>query len=72
MCQPPCLHYSKVTDSRQRYFEDNVPLIKRRRECLKCGARFTTYEILVEDSEVYPHELNYRKPGRHINVYESN
>ena len=32
---------SKVIDSRQS--EDNLR-IRRRRECLKCGARFTTYE----------------------------
>lgn len=33
---------SKVTDSRQT--EDGLK-IRRRRECLSCGARFTTYEI---------------------------
>ena len=32
---------SKVVDSRQS--EDGLK-IRRRRECLKCGARFTTYE----------------------------
>lgn len=35
-----CLE-SKVVDSRQT--EDGLK-IRRRRECLKCGARFTTYE----------------------------
>lgn len=34
---------SKVVDSRQA--EDGLK-IRRRRECLKCGARFTTYEII--------------------------
>jgi transcriptional repressor NrdR len=34
---------SKVIDSRSN--EDNSK-IRRRRECLKCGARFTTYEIV--------------------------
>lgn len=34
---------SKVVDSRQS--EDGLK-IRRRRECLKCGARFTTYEII--------------------------
>lgn len=32
---------SKVVDSRQ---SDDGMKIRRRRECLKCGARFTTYE----------------------------
>lgn len=34
---------SKVVDSRQT--EDGIK-IRRRRECLSCGARFTTYEII--------------------------
>lgn len=34
---------SKVVDSRQT--EDGIK-IRRRRECLNCGARFTTYEII--------------------------
>ncbi|MFZ2538598.1 MAG: transcriptional regulator NrdR [Oscillospiraceae bacterium] len=34
---------SKVVDSRQT--EDGLK-IRRRRECLSCGARFTTYEII--------------------------
>lgn len=34
---------SKVVDSRQT--EDGTK-IRRRRECLSCGARFTTYEII--------------------------
>lgn len=34
---------SKVIDSRST--EDNTK-IRRRRECLKCGKRFTTYEII--------------------------
>lgn len=34
---------SKVVDSRQT---DDGLKIRRRRECLKCGARFTTYEIV--------------------------
>lgn len=32
---------SKVIDSRPK-----LEKIKRRRECIKCGARFTTYEII--------------------------
>ncbi len=34
---------SKVTDSRPT--EDNLK-IRRRRECIKCGGRFTTYESI--------------------------
>lgn len=34
---------SKVVDSRQT--EDGLK-IRRRRECLKCGNRFTTYEVI--------------------------
>ena len=34
---------SKVTDSRPT--EDDLK-IRRRRECMKCGGRFTTYEII--------------------------
>lgn len=37
-----CLE-SKVVDSRQT--EDGLK-IRRRRECLSCGARFTTYEVI--------------------------
>ena len=41
---PFCSHpESKVTDSRNA-FEQNA--IRRRRECLKCGNRFTTYEYI--------------------------
>ena len=34
---------SKVTDSRPT--EDNLK-IRRRRECMECGGRFTTYEVV--------------------------
>ena len=34
---------SKVIDSRPT---DEVERIRRRRECLKCGKRFTTYEVI--------------------------
>ena len=34
---------SKVVDSRPT---DESERIRRRRECLKCGKRFTTYEII--------------------------
>lgn len=41
---PFCAHEeSKVIDSRPT---DEGERIRRRRECLKCGKRFTTYEII--------------------------
>ena len=36
---------SKVLDSRSA---EEGSSIRRRRECLSCGKRFTTYEVLVE------------------------
>ncbi|MBR0413545.1 MAG: transcriptional regulator NrdR [Clostridia bacterium] len=41
---PYCAHEeSKVIDSRPT---DEGEKIRRRRECLKCGKRFTTYEVI--------------------------
>ncbi len=41
---PYCNHYdTKVNDSRPT---DDYSKIRRRRECLKCEKRFTTYEIV--------------------------
>ena len=40
---------SKVVDSRSA---DDGERIRRRRECLKCGKRFTTYEI-IENIPLY-------------------
>lgn len=40
---------SKVVDSR---ISDGYKSIRRRRECVACGRRFTTYEV-VEESPVY-------------------
>ena len=37
---------SKVVDSRSA---DDGASIRRRRECLQCGTRFTTYERLAEN-----------------------
>lgn len=65
---PSCAYAeSKVVDSRPS--EDNAS-IRRRRECLECGYRFTTYErlestplIVVKadgSSEVYDHEKLFR------------
>ncbi len=54
---PYCNHIeSKVTDSR----DTGALSIRRRRECLKCGKRFTTYES-IEMSPIYV----IKKDGRH-------
>lgn len=37
---------TRVTDKRDR---DNEPVTRRRRECLNCGRRFTTYERVEWD-----------------------
>lgn len=43
---PYCLYYeSKVVDSRPT---EEGQAIRRRRECIKCGKRFTTYEKIEE------------------------
>lgn len=44
---PNCNHHeTKVVDSRP---SDDDLCIRRRRECLQCGSRFTTYERLGEN-----------------------
>ncbi len=49
MLCPFCKHDgTKVTDSR----ESSEDTIRRRRECLECGERFTTYES-IEKPELY-------------------
>jgi transcriptional repressor NrdR len=54
---PFCAHAEdKVVDSREG---KNGTTIRRRRECLACGRRFTTYEQI---EEVYP--LVVKKDGR--------
>ena len=53
---PYCGHdETRVTDSRTS--EDGV---RRRRECLECSARFTTYERLVAPAQV----MVIKKDGR--------
>lgn len=39
-----CVADSKVTNTRYK----DVHVARRRRECLKCGFRFTTYEVPKE------------------------
>ena len=54
---PFCAHVDdKVIDSREGRSGDTI---RRRRECLKCGRRFTTYERIDE----IPHML-VKKDGR--------
>lgn len=48
-CQYCSFEESKVVDSRSA---DDGERIRRRRECLKCGKRFTTYEI-IENIPLY-------------------
>lgn len=54
---PFCAHSEdKVVDSR---LGKNGTTIRRRRECLECGRRFTTYEVI---EEIYPTVV--KKDGR--------
>jgi len=50
---------SKVVDSRQS--EDGLK-IRRRRECLHCGSRFTTYEMIESVSLIVIKRDNSREP----------
>ena len=49
---PECFEIgkSKVIDSRNS-IPNEIMMKRRRRECLNCGHRFTTYEILSENIE---------------------
>ena len=49
----------KVVDSRQA---DDGATIRRRRECLSCGRRFTTFERLEEQSLVVAKRSGDREP----------
>ena len=40
----------KVIDSRETPPDNNI---RRRRECMKCGNRFTTYEITSVEKAIY-------------------
>ena len=52
---------SKVTDS--RYIEDQNA-IRRRRECLECGKRFTTYEVIESTPILVIKKNGDREPFR--------
>lgn len=58
---------SKVIDS--RYLKDTS--IRRRRECLKCGKRFTTYETAETNPMVVTNVENVREPFRREKLEES-
>ena len=57
---------TKVVDSRA-YFEGNS--IKRRRECEKCGKRFTTHEKVAELSLVVVKKNGEKQPYLREKVY---
>lgn len=58
---------SKVVDSRD--LKDNA--IRRRRECLNCGKRFTTYEMLESNPMIVTNVDNEREPFKLEKLVES-
>ncbi len=58
---------SKVVDS--RYLKDTS--IRRRRECLACAKRFTTYETVETNPMVVTNADNMREPFKREKLYES-
>ena len=58
---------SKVVDS--RYLKDTA--IRRRRECINCGKRFTTYETVETNPMVVTNVLNEREPFKIEKLTES-
>lgn len=65
---PTCLAVDdKVVDS--RLAEDGVA-IRRRRECLTCGRRFTTYERLEETPAVVVKRSGHREPFDRAKILE--
>ena len=58
---------SKVVDS--RYLKDTS--IRRRRECLRCGKRFTTYETVETNPMVVTNADNVREPFKIEKLLES-
>jgi len=45
---------STVIDSRDRNYRSKIPYqqTRRRRKCLNCGFRFTTYEVLRKPEDI--------------------
>jgi transcriptional repressor NrdR len=65
---PSCAHPDdKVVDSRQ---SDDGTAIRRRRECLACGARFTTFERLEEIPLVVVKRSGDRVPFERSKIIE--
>lgn len=58
---------SKVVDS--RYLKDTS--IRRRRECLACGKRFTTYETVETNPMIVTNVDNMREPFKFDKLEES-
>ena len=58
---------SKVVDS--RYLKDSS--IRRRRECLRCGKRFTTYETVESNHMVVTNVDNMREPFKREKLEDS-
>ncbi len=58
---------SKVVDS--RYLKDTS--IRRRRECLRCGKRFTTYETVESNPMIVTNVDNIREPFKVEKLRES-
>ena len=58
---------SKVVDS--RYLKDTS--IRRRRECLVCGKRFTTYECVESNPMIVTNADNMREPFKIEKLTES-
>ena len=58
---------SKVVDS--RYLKDTS--IRRRRECVKCGKRFTTYETVETSPMIVTNVFNEREPFKLEKLVES-
>lgn len=58
---------SKVVDS--RYLKDTT--IRRRRECIKCGKRFTTYETAEVNPMIVTNVDNVREPFKMEKLTES-
>jgi len=58
---------NKVVDS--RYLKDTA--IRRRRECINCGKRFTTYETVETSPMIVTNVFNEREPFKIEKLIES-
>lgn len=52
---PECIEPTKVIDSRDHR---DLNVIRRRRECVECGYRFTTYESIIGEGPVHESGFN--------------